>query len=75
MQKEEIKQEDNIVSFSNSNLSIVSHTHRNVILNFNPSLMWLAVIAVEVLNRLDSRNKPLGINNFYIDGIEHETFN
>ena len=71
----EIEREDNIVNISNNDLSIVSHTHRNVILSFKPSLLWLAVIAVEVLNRLDNRHKPLGIANFYIEGVDDSKLN
>ena len=69
------EREDNIVNISNNDLSIVSHTHRNVILSFKPSLLWLAVIGVEVLNRLDNRPKPLNIPNFYIEGVDDSKLN
>ena len=69
------EREDNIVNISNNDLSMVSHTHTNVILSFKPSMLWLAVIAVEILNRLDTRLKPLNIPNFYIEGVDDSKLN
>ena len=55
-------------------MSIVSEIHRNIILTFRKEMYWLASIMVTIANKIDF-NKPLGINNFRIEGSHNERVN
>ena len=71
----EIRQkEDNVVDFKEPTMSIVSERHRNIILTFRKEMYWLASIMVTIANKIDF-NKPLGINNFRIEGSHNERIN
>ena len=66
--------EDNVVDFKEPTMSIVSERHRNIILTFRKEKYWLASIMVTIANKIDF-NKPLGINNFRIEGSHNERVN
>ena len=66
--------EDNVVDFKEPTMSIVSERHRNIILIFRKEMYWLASIMVTIANKIDF-NKPLGINNFRIEGSHNERIN
>jgi hypothetical protein len=69
----QIKQ-DNVINFQEPTMSIVSERHRNIILTFRKEMYWLASIMVTIANKIDF-NKPLGINNFRIEGSHNERIN
>ena len=69
----QIKQ-DNVINFQEPTMSIVSERHRNIILTFRKEMYWLASIMVTIANKIDF-NKPLGINNFRIEGSHNERVN
>ena len=66
--------EDNVIDFKEPTMSIVSVRHRNIILTFRKEMYWLASIMVTIANKIDF-NKPLGINNFRIEGSHNERVN
>jgi len=71
----EIEREDNIVNISEPTIAIVSERHRNIILSIRRKDYRWAKICVEILNILDFTSKPLGVNNFYIEGVDEQKLN
>ena len=72
------EREDNIVSFQESTIAIVSERHRNIILSLRKKDYWLGKIVVVMLNKLDFISKPVlseGINNFYLEGVDEQKLN
>ena len=67
-------EEDNIVSLSDTTFCIVSERHRNIILSFKKEHHLLATVCVFIANLIDF-SKPLGINNFSIQGGKNERVN
>ena len=53
---------------------IISERHRNIILSFRKEHYLLANILVTIANKIDF-SKPLGINNFSIQGGKNERIN
>ena len=68
--------DENVVQFKKDEkrYTIRSRVHTNIILTFKSDKYWLAQVVITLLNRLDHRDKPLNIDNFYIEG-EHEKTN
>ena len=67
--------DENVVQFKKENRYVIrSRVHTNIILTFKSDRYWLAQVVITLLNRLDHRDKPLNIENFYIEG-EHEKSN
>ena len=67
--------DENVVQFKKENKYVIrSRVHTNIILTFKVDKYWLAQVVITLLNRLDHRDKPLNIDNFYIEG-EHEKTN
>tara|TARA_R110002167_G_scaffold27893_2_gene94689 strand:+ start:1150 stop:1398 length:249 start_codon:yes stop_codon:yes gene_type:complete len=67
--------DENVVQFKKENKYVIrSRVHTNIILTFKSDKYWLAQVVITLLNRLDHRDKPLNIDNFYIEG-EHEKTN
>jgi len=67
-------EEDNVININEETLSIISERHRNIILSFRKEHYWLANILVTIANKIDF-SKPLGINNFSIQGGKNERVN
>tara|TARA_R110001583_G_scaffold105219_3_gene252762 strand:- start:11173 stop:11409 length:237 start_codon:yes stop_codon:yes gene_type:complete len=67
--------DDTIIEFKRETAYIRSRVHKNIIVSFDRKLYWLAKMCVVMLNKLDHRDKPLEINNFYIEGINDEPTN
>ena len=72
------EREDNIVSFQESTIAIVSERHSDIILSLRKKDYWLAKIVVVMLNKLDFISNPIlseGINNFYLEGVDEQKLN
>ena len=66
--------QDNVINFQEPTMSIVSDRHPDIMLTFRKEAYWLAVILVTIANKIDF-NKPLGVNNFRIEGSNNERVN
>tara|TARA_R100000995_G_scaffold64409_1_gene33528 strand:- start:730 stop:951 length:222 start_codon:yes stop_codon:yes gene_type:complete len=67
-------EEDNVININEETLSIISERHRNIILSFKKDHHLLATVCVFIANLIDF-SKPLGINNFSIQGGKNERIN
>ncbi len=60
-------EEDNVININEKTLSIISVRHSDIILSFKKENYLLATVCVFIANLIDF-SKPLGINNFSIQG-------